>query len=265
MPDLIMNTATPNSAKTAQSKANVLDRIYPECAAGGFSRADPRMMFYIRVNALIEPHMTVVDLGAGRGLWADIATGYRRSLCVLRGKCRHVIGVDPDPAVMENKTVDEALIASPDGSLPLTDNSAEMIVAYAVLEHVSNPEVFAREVRRVLRPGGWLCAWTPNKWGYIGLGARLVPNALHAGLLPIISPGDQRWENDVFPTYYRLNTISQIRRFFGHDYFDNFSFLMNGLPTYNFNSHILARLLLLYGRLVPPALSQHLHVFIRRR
>jgi SAM-dependent methyltransferase len=93
-----------------------------------------------------------------------------------------VIGVDPDPAVHENPSLDEALVAHPNAPLPLTDASTDMIVSYAVLEHVEDPPALAAEVCRVLRPGGWFCAWTPNKWGYVGIGARCVPNSLHRDL-----------------------------------------------------------------------------------
>ncbi len=174
--------------RTANTKLDVIERVYPELGAGGFSRADARVCFYTRVNALINSSMTVVDLGAGRGVWAETLPSYSRSLVTLKGKCRHVVGLDIDPAVLGNPTVDEALVIEPNASLPLADQSVDMIVAFAVLEHIVDPIGFVAEVRRTLRPGGWFCAWTPNKWGYVGIGARCIPNSLHAVLLPENTP-----------------------------------------------------------------------------
>jgi SAM-dependent methyltransferase len=217
------------------------------------------------VNALINSSMTVVDLGAGRGVWAETLPSYSRSLVTLKGKCRHLVGIDIDPAVLGNPTVDEALVIEPNASLPLADQSVDMIVAFAVLEHIMDPIGFVAEVRRTLRPGGWFCAWTPNKWGYVGIGARCIPNSLHAVLFPKIHPTSRRQEKDVFAVYYRMNTMGDIRTCFNNAEFRNCSYVTNGPPAYNFGSSIIARLILLYGRIAPPMLGQHLHIFLQRR
>ena len=252
-------------ARHRRGRPDVLERLYPEIGAGGYSRVDLRVNFYTRVNALLEPEMTVLDLGAGRGRWLENMTGFKRSLVTLKGKCRRVIGVDPDPAVLANPTLDEARVAAPEAPLPLADGSVDLIVAYAVLEHVAQPVRFAAEVGRVLRPGGWFCAWTPNRWGYVGVGAQLVPSSLHARLLPWVSPADRRAQADVFPTVYRMNTPRQIRRLFRADAYEDYSHIVSGPPSYNLGSTAVARLLQLHARLAPAALGQVLHVFVRRR
>lgn len=255
----------PRMAVPARPRQDLFARLYPEVGAGGFTRVDSRVNFYLRVNALLRPEMTVLDLGAGRGAWAGTFDDFRRSLVTLKGKCRRVVGVDPDPAVLANPTLDEAHVAAPGAPLPLPDASVDLIVAYAVLEHVAEHERFAAEIGRVLRPGGWFCAWTPNRWGYVGVGARLVPSALHARLLPRVSPHDRRREQDVFPTVYRMNTRRRIRRLFPAAAYEDCSHVVAGPPSYNFGSAAVARLLQLHARLAPPAFGQALHVFVRRR
>lgn len=260
-----MAEALSSQAAEAQRTPSVFERLYPEYGAGGFSRVDLWVPFYTRVNALLRPDMTVVDYGAGRGVWADNHTGYVRSLMILKGKVAKVIGLDVDPAVLQNRVVDEAHTFDPDGRLPLADASVDLLLAKAVLEHIQNPEHAASEIARVLKPGGWFCAWTPNRWGYIGLGARLVPNHLHAKLLQRVEPVDKRPNLDVFPAYYRMNTLGAIRRLFPAPAFEDCSYITNGLPTYNLGSTLVARLIQLYGRLTPPALGQFLHVFVQKR
>lgn len=252
-------------AGTAERPRDPMAHLYPEIGAGGFSRADSRVNFYTRVNALLQPEMTVLDLGAGSGCWVERMTGFKRSLVTLRGKCRRVIGVDPDPAVLANPSLDEAHIAAAGAPLPLAAGSVDLIVAYAVLEHVAEPARFAAEISRVLRPGGWFCAWTPNRWGYVGIGAQLVPSSLHARLLPWVSPADCRARADVFPTAYRMNTRRRIRRLFPADAYEDFTHIVPGPPSYNLGSTAVARLLQLHARLAPAAFGQLLHVFVRRR
>ena len=40
---------------------------FPEVGAGGFTSLDGTIEFYTRINALLDPAMTVLDFGAGRG------------------------------------------------------------------------------------------------------------------------------------------------------------------------------------------------------
>jgi hypothetical protein len=62
-----------------------------------------------------------------------------------------------------------------------------------------------------------------------------------------------------------MNTLGAIRRLFPAPAFEDCSYIVNGLPTYNLGSVAVARLIQLYGRLTPPRLGQFLHVFVRKR
>jgi SAM-dependent methyltransferase len=44
----------------------------------------------------------------------------------------------------------------------LPDSSFDCVVAVEVIEHVADDEAFVREIHRVLKPGGWFLATTPN-------------------------------------------------------------------------------------------------------
>jgi SAM-dependent methyltransferase len=164
-------------------EADPIRRLYPEVHAGGFTRYDQRVIFFARVNALLRKDMTVLDFGCGGGKWAEIESGFKLDLTTLKGKCKKVIGADVDPKVADNPLIDEAVVLPSDGSIPLPDMSIDMIVSWAVFEHLQNPAHTASELGRILRSGGWICAWAPNKWGYVSVGARLAPNEFHARLL----------------------------------------------------------------------------------
>jgi len=192
--------------------ARLLRHLYPEVGAGGFSRCDPIVEFYGRVHALLRPGTTVLDLGAGRGRLAEAGVAWKRRLVDLRGEGRIVIAVDPDSAVLRNPTADRVLVMTEDHVIPLPDCSVDLVVANWVLEHVQDPGVAAAEIDRVLRPGGWFCAHTPNRNGYVALGSRLIPTPLHNRVLAWAQP--DRDSRDVFPACYRMNTIRRIRELF---------------------------------------------------
>lgn len=59
-------------------------------------------------------------------------------------------------------------------SIPLEDNSVDVIVASDVLEHLVNPYVFVGEIHRVLRPGGYLVLDTPNLASWHNIFALLI-------------------------------------------------------------------------------------------
>jgi SAM-dependent methyltransferase len=242
---------------------SVLAKVYPEVEAGGFAHNDQLVLFFLRVRSLLQPDMTVVDFGAGRGLIAHAQPSFCRDFRILRGQCRRLIGVDVDPAVLENPTVDEAVVIGADGRIPLPDQSVDLVFCCATFEHIEDPSLAARELSRILKPGGWLCAWTTAKWGYVALGARLVPNALHPYAVRLLGSG-RRSTEDVFPTFYRLNTISAVNRHFLKHGYDSYSYYLGGTPSYYANQVGLVWLWAAYNALVPPPLKKNLHVFLRK-
>lgn len=203
---------------------------YPEMAAGGFSHVDGTVQFYARINALLAPGHTVVDLGAGRGAFLEDPVVYRRELRRLRGKVSRVVGLDVDPAVLRNPALDEAHVLAAGGLFPLPDDSVDILISDFTFEHIEDPQHVASEIGRVLRPGGWICARTPNKWGYIGVGARTVPNRLHNAALRRLQPAKQ--ERDTFPTRYRMNTLPALRRLFPAGHYEHHSYVADSEPAY---------------------------------
>ena len=158
--------------------------FFPEAAVGGYSRVDGTVEFYGRINALLQPDATVLDFGAGRGVGLqEDPVPYRRSLRILQGKCRRLVGVDIDEAVMENPYLDETHVIAPSSRIPLETASVDLIVSDNTFEHIADPRSTVRDLDRVLKSGGWLCARTPNRWGYIALGASVVPNRWHVPFL----------------------------------------------------------------------------------
>jgi len=246
---------------TSKQAENVA-RFYPEVGAGGFSHVDGTVEFYSRVNALLEPHFTVLDLGAGRGeqLYRD-PTSYRTKLTLIKGKVAKLIGVDVDEAVLGNPFLDEAKVIRIGEPYPFADDTFDLIFCDWVLEHVDNPAEFASEIARVLKPGGWLCARTPNRWGMIGLFSSLIPNDAHAGLLAKLQDG--RESRDVFPTRYRLNSLARLKRAFPDERWENYSYFSNPEPPYIQRSRLAMRSVFLAWRLAPRHFHTIFNVFMR--
>lgn len=242
---------------------------YPEVLAGGYSRVDGQVAFSTRVHQLLceleatAESLTIVDFGAGRGVRAESTSGVHRRLQDLRGPNRRVVGLDVDEAVEQNPLLDEAIVIDPAGRLPLEDGTVDLLVSEWVWEHLADPGHVASELKRVVRPGGWVCAYTPNKWGYIGIGARLVPNQRHHDVLTRLQ--EHKKPEDTFPTRYRLNTSRAFKRWFPAEDWELAAYTHDAEPMlYAGNSRVLGAALRIAHHL-PGPLRSTWFVFLRRR
>ena len=153
-------------------------------------------VFWKHVDAAVVKNEPVLDAGCGRGSVSEHD---------FRAEGRIVIGVDLDEAVGRNKCVTYAVRASLD-ALPLRSNSVGLIVSHYVVEHLEKPRQTFTEFARVLRPEGRFVFLTPNVFHYVTLISRFTPDWVHR----VIKRGHGLVAEDVFPTYYRANTVSAI-------------------------------------------------------
>lgn len=243
---------------------SICELLYPETAVGGFSSVDGTIQFFTRVNALLRSDMKVLDLGAGRGEYAtDDPVDYRRKLRNLRGKVSAVIGTDVSEAVLSNPAIDVAHVVKADERWPLDDKSIDLIVSDYTFEHLSDPGHVVAEIERVLKAGGWVCARTPNKWGYNAIGARLIPNSLHERVLRILQP--DRKPIDIFPTEFRLNTRKAIARYFDSSRWDLWAYTWNAEPAYFGRSVLAWWLAKTMFRFTPQSLGSTWFIFCRSK
>lgn len=248
------------------SREEVARRLYPEIGAGGYARQDGFIDFFFRVRSLIDSEAVVLDFGAGRGSWNDPdSPAAFRDVRDFQKRAARVVGVDVDPVVLQNTTLDEAHVIDPAGALPFEDESIDVIVADHVFEHVdsSDAPAVAAELGRVLKPGGWLCARTPNRRGLISVAARSVPNSMHVSVLGRLQPG--RRAQDVFPTRYAMNTQRDLSRLFPPPEWSVMTYGHPGVQQYAGESLAAWRLAGVVDRLTPQRLAPVLMVFAQKQ
>ena len=233
--------------------------FYPETSFGGFSNHDGTVLFYTRVNALLQPSFVVVDFGCGRGEHAEDPLKFRRGLRCLRGKVAKVIGIDVEPSGHCNPTIDEFRKLDTGCAWPVEDKSVNLIICDSVLEHLAEPRALFCEARRVLVVGGLLCIRTTNLLGYVGLASRLIPNRKHGTLVAWLQRS--RKEEDVFPTLYKCNTIRAIRREMTNHGFRSVVYGHTSDPLYLTFSKLSYAVGVLHQRMTPSALGVTLFAF----
>jgi ubiquinone/menaquinone biosynthesis C-methylase UbiE len=89
---------------------------------------------------------------------------------------KKLIGLDHNREVLSQATSRGILSLQVDlnRSIPLSDDSVDVVVASDVLEHLIDPFVFVGELYRVLRPGGYMVLDTPNLASWHNIFALLI-------------------------------------------------------------------------------------------
>jgi SAM-dependent methyltransferase len=108
-----------------------------------------------------------LDLGCGRGFWL------RR----MAAAGLDPVGLEYDPVRAADALRQAPTVAGDAARLPFASGSLGLVLSIHVLHHLPHPEVVLAEVRRVLRPGGYLLlAETVEDNPAIRLGRRLHPH-----------------------------------------------------------------------------------------
>jgi ubiquinone/menaquinone biosynthesis C-methylase UbiE len=194
----------------------------------------------------LRPGSRLLDAGCGRYLrfcqeFADVAD---------------VVGVDLETSFETDNSRRPFAVRGDIGALPFPSACFDMVISRSVVEHLEDPPLVFREFFRVLRPRGKVVIITPNKYDYVSVIAAVTPYWLHRSLVSWIFriPAD-----DVFPTLYRANTMSALRRAMSAAGLQEREMdTINHYPAYLMFSPTLFRLGVLYERLTSMSLLRSL-------
>jgi SAM-dependent methyltransferase len=234
--------------------------FYPEVKYGGFSNSDGTILFYTRINALVKNTDTIVDVGCGRGGYANDPVSYRQHLRIMKGKCAKVIGIDVNGHALQNPFINEFRLIE-DSRWPIQSNSVDICLVDNVLEHLQFPEILFAESSRVLKPSGHLCLRTPNILSYFGIISKLIPTNKHSQVLLKLKQTDPE---DIFPTYYSCNTILSIKRLLKKYNFTGCVYGHDPEPAYLQFSKLLYFLGVIHQHLVPQIFKVSIHAYARK-
>lgn len=108
------------------------------------------------ISSHVPNQSIVVDLGCG---WNG------ETLINLKDRVAKGVGIDlaVNPKGNDNPHI-KLLAGRVDQSLKLPDQSATVVLATAIIEHVDHPDVFVNEAYRILKPGGKLLITTPSNY-----------------------------------------------------------------------------------------------------
>jgi SAM-dependent methyltransferase len=152
---------------------------------------------------LLKPGVRIADIGAGEGYFSQLVGQYVESKLGLR-PADVISACDIFPQYFRYPKIACKAISA-DGRLPYEDGSIDVACSLEVVEHVENQFAFARELYRILRPGGIALVSTPNvlnmnsRWRYLHSGFAVLFDPL---LLSSADPVHTSGHINPVPYYY---------------------------------------------------------------
>jgi 2-polyprenyl-3-methyl-5-hydroxy-6-metoxy-1,4-benzoquinol methylase len=175
-------------------------------SAIGVDLCHPQKRYAEVLTQYLKPGCEWLDVGCGRQIVPQWALSLDEQK-LLASSARLFVGIDVDELIAEHPLLTHRVKAFGD-RLPFRNSSFDIITANMVMEHVQDPEAFLSEVKRVLRPHGMFLFHTPN-YHYYGIRvASLIPDELKQKIIWVL---EKRHAEDVFPTFYRINTLRDIQ------------------------------------------------------
>ena len=119
-------------------------------------------------NVIYQRHLVAYKEAAKmiRGTVLEIGSGEGYGIMELAPIADKYIAVDKYDTYISDELKGENEITFIQTEVPplkdVADNSVDFAVTFQVIEHIQNDELFLKEIKRVLKPGGKLIMTTPN-------------------------------------------------------------------------------------------------------
>ncbi len=147
----------------------------------------------------------VLEAGCGMGMYSSQ---------IRRRYSPHVeaFDVEFERVQVAQQATPHALVAVAE-YLPYASNRFDTILSNEVIEHVADDRLAAAEMVRVLKPGGRIVLFCPNRWYPVEQHGHYWRGEYHFGNTPLINYLPDRWRNQLAP-HVRTYTARGIRRLF---------------------------------------------------
>ena len=169
-----------------------------------------------------ERRLAMIRAAAGErlngGAILDVGCGIGAYLSALRAHTPHVFGVEAEGEYARQAATKGCIVQALGERLPFADDRFDLVLSHEVIEHVADDRTCVREMVRVLRPGGRLVLFCPNRWYPFETHGHYWRGVYHFGNTPLVNYLPDPLRNRLVP-HARAYTAAGLRR------------LLRGLPV----------------------------------
>jgi SAM-dependent methyltransferase len=155
----------------------------------------------------LDERARVLDAGCGVGMYtAKFRERYTP----------HVEGIEYEFArALEAQTTTPHAVVAANEHLPYRSDYFDTILSHETLEHVADDHASTRELVRVLKPGGRLAIFVPNRWYFFETHGHYWRGEYHFGNTPLINYLPDVWRNKLAPHVRAYTSRGLLRLFEG--------------------------------------------------
>jgi len=227
-----MNGSEKKREKNIQRCVDCYKRIYPQ-VRDPLNHAD-RICVDDLAHAAFSGNSLLLDAGCGK------ENNMHGRLSAT------IVGIDLKlSSLAANKDLSHTLCGSV-LDLPFKDSTFDAVYSRWVIEHIPDPKKLINEYQRVLKKKGKLLLVTTNVLNPAVLFSKIIP---HGVAKTILNKLNYQTHDDIFPTFYRANTISIIKKLFSQSGITLVSAHHVGYPFYFHQKYFLFRLAMMYERM----------------
>lgn len=147
----------------------------------------------------------VLEAGCGLGAYSS-QIRRRFSLCV------EAFDIELERIEFARRDIPHALVAAAEAA-PYRSDYFDVVISNEVIEHVQDDRAAVAEMVRVLRPGGRIVLFCPNRWYPVEQHGWYRRGEYRFGNIPLINYLPDRWRNRLAP-HVRAYTARGMRRLF---------------------------------------------------
>ena len=177
---------------------------------------NPDVFYETAVEQLVHEGDQWIEVGGGDAIFPSNS----KLAELLTARCGRLVGVDPSDNIQSNPYVSERSQCFLEDYT--TENRFDLATMRMVVEHVAKPERFVTSLAQLIKPGGAAVIYTVDRWAPVTLVSHFTPFWFHVAVKKLLwSTG----EEDTFPTVYKMNTRSELRRLMESAGFEEISFV----------------------------------------
>lgn len=146
----------------------------------------------------------VLENGCGIGMYVER----------LAPHCAFITGLEYDfERAIEARQRSENIVNAAGEYLPYPESCFNLIVSHEVIEHVQDDSLAIREMVRVLRPGGKIVLFVPNRGYPFETHGIYWRGRYHFGNILLVNWLPRRWRDKLAP-HVRVYTSAEVQRLF---------------------------------------------------